>query len=108
MVVSQDGKSALTRFRLLRAYKSCSYAEAEILTGRTHQIRVHAANIGMPIAGDNKYSSEESLNSWKSRGLNRLFLHAQQLKFKTSSGEELHFDAPLPAPLKAVIDGLED
>jgi len=108
VVVSQDGKSALTRFRLLRAYRACSYAEAELLTGRTHQIRVHAANIGMPVAGDSKYSGEESLNKWKSRGLNRLFLHAQQLNFKASSGEDMHFDAPLPVPLKAVIDGLED
>ena len=106
VVVSQAGKSALTRFRLLQAYRDCSYAQAELLTGRTHQIRVHAQHMGTPLAGDPKYSDRQAQDKWKLRGLNRLFLHAQHLSFRSVNGEEMIFDAPLPPPLTAVMDGL--
>jgi 23S rRNA pseudouridine955/2504/2580 synthase len=107
MVVSEDGKAALTHFRLLQAYADCSYAEAQLLTGRTHQIRVHALHMGMPLAGDEKYASRESVDRWKARGLQRTFLHAQRLSFAALSGEKLEFNAPLPGSLKAVLDELE-
>jgi len=107
VAVCEDGKPALTRFRLLQAYPDCSYAEAELLTGRTHQIRVHARHIGLPLAGDDKYANKESIKKWKGRGLQRIFLHAQRLSFKGPSGEELAFNAPLPVALKSVLDGLE-
>jgi 23S rRNA pseudouridine955/2504/2580 synthase len=107
VIVSTDGKAALTRFRLLQSWADCSYAEAQLLTGRTHQIRVHALHLGIPIAGDEKYASPESVNRWKARGLHRTFLHAQRLVFETVSGEELQVEAPLPETLKSVLNRLE-
>ena len=107
MVVSEDGKAALTQFRLLQAFGDCSYAEAQLLTGRTHQIRVHALHLGMPLAGDEKYAGKASLDKWKARGLRRTFLHAQRLGFASLSGQEMEFNAPLPESLKSVLDELE-
>jgi 23S rRNA pseudouridine955/2504/2580 synthase len=107
VAVCADGKPARTRFRLLQAYADCSYAEAELLTGRTHQIRVHARHIGLPLAGDDKYANRESTKKWRARELQRVFLHAQRLGFVGLSGEELAFNASLPAALKTVLDGLE-
>lgn len=107
MEVQEDGKKARTRFRLLQRYRDCSYVEAELLTGRTHQIRAHARHLGMPLAGDVKYSSREAVKRWKSRGLGRLFLHAHRLVFSALSGEPMAFDAPLPEPLRAVLNRLE-
>ena len=108
MEVDAEGKPALTCFRRLQAYAGCTYAEAELLTGRTHQIRVHARHIGMPLAGEARYASKESLKQWKAKGLHRVFLHAQRLSFKTTSGEEMDFNAPLPENLKTVLNHLED
>lgn len=107
MEVNAQGKQALTHFRRLQVYAGCSYAEAELLTGRTHQIRVHACHIGMPLAGEARYASKESVTRWKKRGLHRVFLHAQRLSFETSAGEAMEFNAPLPEKLKAVLDRLE-
>ncbi len=106
--VNVEGKPALTIFRRLQAYAVCTYAEAELITGRTHQIRVHAGHIGMPLAGETRYASKESVNQWKKKGLHRVFLHAQRLNFETSSGEEMEFNSPLPESLKAVLDRLEE
>jgi len=107
VVVSEEGKAALTRFRLLEARGDCSYAEAQLLTGRTHQIRVHAQHMGMPLAGDAKYGGAESLEKWKALGLHRTFLHAHRLAFESLSGEALQFEAPLPESLKAVLSRCE-
>ena len=106
--VNAEGKPALTRFRRLQAYTGCTYAEAELLTGRTHQIRVHARHLGMPLAGEARYASKESVKQWKKKGLHRVFLHAQRLSFTTSSGEKMEFNAPLPENLKSVLNWLED
>jgi 23S rRNA pseudouridine955/2504/2580 synthase len=106
-VDEEGGKPALTHFHLLQDYRDCSYAEAELFTGRTHQIRAHAKHIGLSLAGDDRYASRESLKKWKKRGLVRIFLHAHRLGLNTPAGESLSFDAPLPAPLRKVLDGLE-
>ena len=106
-VDEEGGKPALSRFHLLQSYRDCSYAEVELFTGRTHQIRAHAKHIGLPLAGDDRYASRESLKKWKKRGLGRIFLHAHRLGLKTPSGESLACDAPLPAPLRKALDGLE-
>ena len=106
-VDEEGGKPALSRFHLLQSYRDCSYAEVELFTGRTHQIRAHAKHIGLPLAGDDRYASRESLKKWKKRGLGRIFLHAHRLGLKTPSGESLVCDAPLPAPLRKALDGLE-
>lgn len=105
--VQEDGKPARTRFRLLKRFRDCSYVEAELLTGRTHQIRAHARHLGMPLAGDSKYADREALKRWKARGLDRLFLHAHRLGLNAPSGEELEFNAPLPEPLREVLNRLE-
>lgn len=103
--VSDDGKSARTRFRLLEGFRDCSYAEVELFTGRTHQIRAHAKHIGMALAGDDRYASKESLKKWKKRGLSRVFLHAHRLEMEAPSGNVLTFEAPLPDALRKVLNG---
>jgi len=105
--VSDEGKPAQTRFHLLHAYRDCSYAEVELFTGRTHQIRAHARHLGLPLAGDEKYAGKESMKKWKKRGLGRIFLHAHRLGLEAPSGESLTLDAPLPSPLRKVLDGLD-
>ena len=106
-VDAEEGKPALTRFHLLQDYRDCSYVEVELFTGRTHQIRAHAKHLGLPLAGDDRYASRESLKKWKKRGLGRIFLHAHRLGLNALSGEPLTFDAPLPGPLRKVLDRLE-
>jgi len=105
--VREDGKAAFTRFRLLQQFRDCSYANVELFTGRTHQIRVHAKHIGMPLAADGRYAGKESLKAWKRRGLKRIFLHAHRVGLTAPSGETMEFSSPLPSPLKDVLDGLE-
>jgi 23S rRNA pseudouridine955/2504/2580 synthase len=103
-----EGKPALTRFRHLQDYAGCSYAAVDLLSGRTHQIRVHASHIGLALAGESRYATSESVKRWKKRGLNRVFLHAHRLSFDAESGAEMEFSAPLPNDLKAVLDHLEN
>jgi len=107
VIISEEGKPALTRFRLLQAYADGSYAEAELYSGRTHQIRVHAQSIGLPLAGDEKYAGDASFARWKNRGLRRLFLHAHRLAFTAPSGEQMDFSANLPMELKGLLDALD-
>lgn len=104
--VSEDGKAARTRFRLLRRYADCSYAEAELFTGRTHQIRVHARHLGLPLAGDDRYGGRESLKRWKKRGLRRLFLHAHRVSLEAPGGTSIDVHSPLPQDLREVLDRL--
>ncbi len=99
VIVADDGQSARTEFRLLERLDGYSYVEATIETGRTHQIRAHAAHIGHPLAGDDRYNSEPG-----PVGLKRLFLHAHYLKLPWP--EEQVFNVPLPPDLGEVIDRL--
>ena len=105
--VNEDGKDARTRFRLLQALRGASFVEAELFTGRTHQIRAHAKHIGMPLAGDDRYASRDSVRQWKKRGLKRVFLHAHRLGLRSPDGISRTFDAPLPANLRKILDELE-
>ncbi len=104
--VSGDGRPATTHFRTIRAYADCSLVEASIETGRTHQIRVHAAHIGHPVAGDSKYGDEKFNRGLARRGLRRLFLHAHSVSFDMG-GRQLDVDAPLDRDLKELLDRLE-
>ena len=101
--VTPEGRRSLTDFRVIERYRGATLIEAKPLTGRTHQIRVHAKHAGHPILGDPKYGSEEQLALAKARGLKRLFLHAQRLEFRL--GERRYcFEAPLDDELSAVCD----
>ena len=106
--VDPDGKRALTAFRLVEHYGArASLVEATLLTGRTHQIRVHAAYCGHPVAGDAKYGDSAANAAFAQLGLNRMFLHAHSCSFTWPDGGEQSFNAPLPDELKAVLDRLK-
>jgi 23S rRNA pseudouridine955/2504/2580 synthase len=106
--VDQHGKQALTEFKLIEHYGArASLLEAILHTGRTHQIRVHAAYCGHPVAGDEKYGDESFNERAKAAGLTRMFLHAHICSFQwREGGGELSFSAPLPAALKATLEAL--
>jgi 23S rRNA pseudouridine955/2504/2580 synthase len=76
-------------------------------TGRTHQIRVHLAHLGFPIAGDDKYGDFELNKALAKGGLKRMFLHAASLAFvHPLDGKRMEFSAPLPPELQNFLDGL--
>ncbi len=103
VIVSDKGKPASTRVRLSRRFAASSLVQCVPLTGRTHQIRVHLAHAGFPILGDERYGDAEMNRAARSRGLPRLFLHAQSIAFPDEHGNELHFTAPLAAELEAFL-----
>ena len=93
--VDEAGKDSLTRFRVLDSFSAYTLVEASPVTGRTHQIRVHSAWAGHPIAGDDKYMDDVSLRAFRSAGGQRLMLHARALDFTLpSTGEPVHLEAP--------------
>jgi 23S rRNA pseudouridine955/2504/2580 synthase len=105
--VHAEGKPSLSRFTLVERYRGASLYEVAIETGRTHQIRVHAAHAGHPVAGDDKYGDWEANRLLRDQcGLKRLFLHASALAFPWGEQGERVFSAPLPDDLKAVLDAL--
>ncbi len=98
--IDPQGKPARTEFTKLAQGKEATWVEARLLTGRTHQIRVHAAHLGHPIIGDPRYGDEETNRRWRERGLKRLFLHAWRLELcHPVSGVLLRLEAPLEAGL---------
>ena len=102
--ISALGRPAETRFRSLDDLSGASLVEAELLTGRTHQIRAHAAHIGHPVAGDRRYGDVQFNRALRAVGLHRLFLHANRLRFHLpNSRKVLCIDAPLPRELHDVI-----
>jgi 23S rRNA pseudouridine955/2504/2580 synthase len=105
--VQEDGQAAHTIFRLKRAWADWTLVEAELKTGRTHQIRVHLAHIGHPIAGDDKYGDFELNKRIAADGLKRMFLHACKLTIRHPvSAEPVTFEAALPAELSAFLERL--
>jgi 23S rRNA pseudouridine955/2504/2580 synthase len=105
--VHPDGQHAISTFEPLRQFgKLATLMDVKIGTGRTHQIRVHAAHAGHPIAGDEKYGDKERDRLLKPYGLNRMFLHAHSLTFERA-GEAFTVSAPLPQELRSVLDALE-
>lgn len=105
--VDVEGKASVTEFRILQRYRMATLLEAKLLTGRTHQIRVHTQHTGHPIIGDPKYGDAESNKEMKRFGLSRLFLHAASLSLEHPSGGTLRLNAPLPEDLQGVLDRLE-
>jgi len=105
----QTGKPACTLFRPMRQLGGFTLATAEPLTGRTHQIRVHAAQLGMPVAGDKKYGDTEVNRRLWGLGLNRLFLHASALIFQPSYRDRpLQIEAPLPRELETLLGSIRE
>ncbi len=102
MAVRKDGKEAVTHFRVLKRYPSYTLLEVKIDTGRTHQIRVHMAEIRHPVVGDMVYSSGKN-----EFGVEGQMLHAKSLDFKHPiTGEQMHLEAPLPKYFEDVLDKL--
>ncbi|MGH8235210.1 MAG: RluA family pseudouridine synthase [Rhodanobacteraceae bacterium] len=105
--VDDAGKPALTFFREIERYRGASLVEATLATGRTHQIRVHAAHAGYPLAGDPKYGEREANKHFRAFGLKRMFLHAARFEFEI--GERAwSYSAPLPDDLRGVLDCLHN
>jgi len=105
--VQADGKAALTEFKVLNRFgRRATLVEARPITGRTHQIRVHAQFEGHPIVGDDKYGVEEINQQMRELGLKRLFLHAAELRFPLPSGGRHIVKAPLDTVLSAGLDKL--
>ena len=122
MIINRKGKEAVTDYEVLNAFGIYSWLRFRIHTGRTHQIRVHMKDIGHPIACDKLYGDGKpvllssikhnyklSKNEEQERPiLNRLALHAYQLKFTSSDNNTYHFEAPIPKDLKATLQQLEN
>lgn len=106
--VNKEGKESETRFKVLQRYSDSTLVQASPVTGRTHQIRVHCQYAGHPIACDEKYSEQKFDDSMRAQGLNRLFLHAAQLKFTHPDTEEvMQVKAPLDTILESTLKKLK-
>jgi 23S rRNA pseudouridine955/2504/2580 synthase len=105
--VNKDGKPSLTVFTPIKDFANAMLVEAELHTGRTHQIRVHAQHRGHQIAGDEKYGDREFNKQMRDAGVKRLFLHAHFVEFTLpSTGELISVRVPLDADLEACLHNL--
>ena len=103
MAVRKDGKEAVTHFKVLKRYKDYTLLKVKIDTGRTHQIRVHMAEIGHHLVGDMVYSKGKN-----EFGVEGQMLHAQSLDFKHPiTGKEMHLEAKLPEYFEKVLEKLD-
>ncbi len=106
--VSVDGKKSVTEFAIVTRYDLATLIEVKPITGRTHQIRVHALHVGHPLLGDDKYGDQDACRLFKARGLNRLFLHAASLTVPMPEEEDdLIVSAELSPELQSVLDALQ-
>jgi 23S rRNA pseudouridine955/2504/2580 synthase len=102
-----SGKPSTSRFRPVQFFgRTATLVEVTLDTGRTHQIRVHSAHAGHPVAGDGKYGDEGFNESLRALGLTRMFLHASSLSFTWPKGAEFSVNTPLPPDLAAVLERL--
>lgn len=109
ITVEGKGKEAESEFWLLKRFSRCALVQVHIRTGRTHQIRIHAAHIGHPLAGDTKYGDYEFNRHMHQFGLKRLFLHASQLSFRDPrTGRSYTVEAPLESSLERVLTRLKN
>jgi 23S rRNA pseudouridine1911/1915/1917 synthase len=105
MAVVPDGRPSTTGYRVRERFRDWTLLEVDLVTGRTHQIRVHLDAIGHPVAGDPVYGTGTSRRG--PDGLDRLFLHAWRLELASpSDGHLIRATAPLPGELEATLDGL--
>lgn len=106
--VEGSGKTALSEFEAVEFFRDATRVKVRIGTGRTHQIRVHAASIGHPIAGDRKYGDREFNREMRMAGLKRMFLHAGKLSVpELKATGEYQFSAPLPGDLEEILKRLD-
>jgi 23S rRNA pseudouridine955/2504/2580 synthase len=99
--VNAEGKPSETRFKIEERYEFATLVKASPVTGRTHQIRVHALHAGHPIAFDDRYGERDFDARLSGTGLNRLFLHAAALRFEhPNTGETMRIEAPMDAKLR--------
>ena len=104
---AEDGQEAHTIFTLLKRFPDATLLEAQLKTGRTHQIRVHLASSGFPILGDDKYGDFDLNKRLQKAGLKRMFLHAAKISFAHPvTGERMRIEAPLPADCARYLDSL--
>ena len=104
MAVVKNGKEAVTHFKVLKRYDRYTLLEVKIDTGRTHQIRVHMAEIGHPVVGDMVYS-----NGKNDFGVEGQMLHAKSLDFRHPiTGKQMHLEAELPEYFKNIIEKLDN
>ncbi len=105
--VARDGKSAMTNFKAIQKFRDATLVEASPITGRTHQIRVHAQHLGHPLVGDERYGQDAQNRFFKDLGLRRLFLHAKEAGFRhPRSGVPMKIEAPLDEELERFLKGL--
>lgn len=107
-VDEEDGKPSKSRFSPKSRYSIATLCEVQIFSGRTHQIRVHAAALGHPVAGDDKYGERDDNRRFRDLGLKRMFLHSHFLALP-GQGEfpKLILNAPLPDELRDLLDRLQ-
>lgn len=105
--VAREGKEAQTEFRVLERIGDTTLVEARPLTGRTHQIRVHAQYLGHPLLGDEKYGNDSLNKAMRAFGITRLFLHARDLRIRMSGmTRPLDLHCPLEPDLAAALENL--
>lgn len=107
VVDHQQGRSSLSTFYPLQTYADASLMEVEIRTGRTHQIRVHAAHCGHPVIGDEKYGSNAQAAFWRERGMARMALHAASISLYFQ-GQVRRFEVPLPPDMARLVERLDE
>jgi 23S rRNA pseudouridine955/2504/2580 synthase len=108
VTVSPDGKDAHSIVRLVARWENFSLVEVELKTGRTHQIRVHLAHLGFPLAGDDRYGDFALNRELQKAGLKRMFLHAAHLRFAHPLSDAcVELSAPLPPELRQFLARLE-
>jgi 23S rRNA pseudouridine955/2504/2580 synthase len=105
--VDPEGKQAISSFSPIKRYKQATLIRIKLITGRTHQIRVHAQHIGHPVAGDPKYGDASFNHEMSELGLQRLYLHAKSIRFTLPDVKTYDIHAPLDSILKLPLTRLE-
>ena len=107
ITVEKGGKEAISIFHREKLFEQSSLVNVDLITGRTHQIRVHSASIGHPVLGDSKYGDRKLNREYRKKGLKRMFLHAKSLRFKSPmTGKAITIEAPLEEKLTNFLDKL--
>jgi 23S rRNA pseudouridine1911/1915/1917 synthase len=107
-IKTNRGKEAITRFEVIKRFKYATLVKVRIITGRTHQIRVHFASIGNPVLGDSTYGKKTALElGQKTINFDRQMLHACSLKFvHPATGKKMKFTAPMPEDMEMAIEDI--